>query len=222
MLFKKGLVECVCLLLWIAGNNKNLSEACLKGPFRRTITIEHHVTQPSKKASLLPLGKGGNTAWVDQTTYRPGPRIPEPFVTSKITKVEPPKPVHLDCNKNITIQNLSTIHWQTPNYPQPYPEGITCRLRFQYPNHQPPRGIAVLSMEVPSMIFTADGELCPGDRLTIERLPDGHVESLCGNLSGRTILVDVSLLRTLTFSTTPYDGGASIGFRVGIKGFLLG
>ncbi|XP_066980098.1 uncharacterized protein [Macrobrachium rosenbergii] len=184
MLFKKGLVECVCLLLWIAGNNKNLSEACLKGPFRRTITIEHHVTQPSKKASLLPLGK--------------------------------------DCNKNITIQNLSTIHWQTPNYPQPYPEGITCRLRFQYPNHQPPRGIAVLSMEVPSMIFTADGELCPGDRLTIERLPDGHVESLCGNLSGRTILVDVSLLRTLTFSTTPYDGGASIGFRVGIKGFLLG
>ncbi|XP_064094824.1 uncharacterized protein LOC135207182 isoform X3 [Macrobrachium nipponense] len=183
-MFRNELVKCVYLLLWISGSNKNLPEACMKGPFRRTITIEEHVVLPCRKTTPLPPGK--------------------------------------DCNKNITLENLSTVYWQTPNYPQIYPEGITCKLRIQFPNHQQPRGIAILSMEVPSMIFTTDNELCPGDRLTIERLPDGHIEALCGNLSGRTILVDVSLLRTLTFSTTPHDGGASIGFRVGIKGFLLG
>ncbi|XP_064094823.1 uncharacterized protein LOC135207182 isoform X2 [Macrobrachium nipponense] len=221
-MFRNELVKCVYLLLWISGSNKNLPEACMKGPFRRTITIEEHVVLPCRKTTPLPPGKGENTTWTDKTTYSTvNPRFIDLFVTPKATKVEPPRPGQLDCNKNITLENLSTVYWQTPNYPQIYPEGITCKLRIQFPNHQP-RGIAILSMEVPSMIFTTDNELCPGDRLTIERLPDGHIEALCGNLSGRTILVDVSLLRTLTFSTTPHDGGASIGFRVGIKGFLLG
>ncbi|XP_068220091.1 uncharacterized protein [Palaemon carinicauda] len=230
-----GIVKHIYLLLWITGNGKIFSEACLKGPYRRTITIIQYEDQCNEHQQNLEKGSSsmdGNITRIDPKIYTESPKISKQTTISKATEGKPPElsfddnvnlnPMdQLDCDKNITLQNLSTSNWQTPNYPQPYPEGIHCKLRIGYPNpHQ--KGFAILSIEVPSMIFTTDDVLCPGDRLTIERLPDGHVEAFCGNLSGKTIILDVNLLRTITFSTTPNDGGTDIGFRVSIKGFLLG
>jgi len=121
------------------------------------------------------------------------------------------------CDATITIGHLSEDYWETPNYPNQYPENIDCYLTIEMPSSMG-AGLATITVDgSPAVIYETTG--CAGDSLITN---DGAF--VCGNLAGQSFSeMSFSLPATFVyhFTTTSADGGTAEGFRIKVEGVDL-